>query len=252
MEKIIKNIALEILYFFLAAGLVASPALAQSSSKKPSDSNVKIVVEYKLVKDGLLNNDNLNVNINNNTITLTGYVPTIHARNEAVKDVRDAAGNYAVVNNIKIYEYQIPDSLVVKKVLSKIHNNAFYGVFDWVTASDTNGVLTLTGWVHYPWYKEWFQKDAENVVGVKKIVNNIKNTFGPGEIGYRAARLIYSDPMYQGMQYLSNPPVHIIVNNGSIILKGQVSSSGESGYIDYLVRFNTGAVRVNNDLAIRS
>ena len=251
MKKIIKNMALKILCFILAAGLTAVPALAQSS-QKPSDKNVKIFVEYKFAKDNLLNNANIDVNVSNKTVTISGTVPTIYDRNKAGKEAADAAENFAVVNNLKISGSNVPAQKIVENVLNRIHSNAFYGIFDWVNAQDTNGVVTLTGWVHIPWYKDWFQQEAEKVVGVKEIKNNIQNTFGPGSIGYRAARLIYSDPMYYGMQYMADPPIHIIVNNGSIILEGRVNSDSQSGWVEDLLRFNTDAVNVNNNLAIRS
>ncbi len=252
MKKENKNMALKILFFFLAAGILTSSVFAQSGGGKNSPKDVKIFVEYKLAKDNQLNNDNISVSVNNRTVTLTGTVPTIYERNKAAEEARNAAGNYNVTNNLTIEQANIPAKKVVESVLNKIHGNAFYGVFDWVNAKDANGVVTLTGWVHLPWYKDWFQKEAEKVVGVRVIKNDIQETFGPGEIGYRAARLIYSDPMYQGLQYSTNPPVHIIVNNGSIILEGNVGSNSESGWIENLLRFNTNAVNVNNYLGIRS
>ncbi|MEJ2506920.1 MAG: hypothetical protein P8Y81_11730, partial [Ignavibacteriaceae bacterium] len=71
--------------------------------------------------------------------------------------------------------------------------------------------------------KTQFQNEIGKIPGVESINNEIKNTFGPGEIGIRAARLIYNDPMFWGMQYFANPPIHIIVNNGSVILEGDVT-----------------------------
>ncbi|MCL5030491.1 MAG: BON domain-containing protein [Bacteroidetes bacterium] len=247
-----KNIAKGILYFALIIGFIISPAFAQSGVNKNSDKTVKILVEYKLVKDNQLDNENINVIVKNKTVTLTGNVQSISERNEAGKDAASACHDYTIANNLKISDSNIPSEKIVKNVLERIHNNAFYGIFDWVNARDTDGVVTLTGWVHVPWYKEWFQKEAEKVAGVKEIKNEIQSTFGPGSIGYRAARLIYSDPMYEGMQYMSNPPIHIIVNNGSIILEGKVYSDSESGWLETLLRFNTDAFDVNNNLVIRS
>ncbi len=88
--------------------------------------------------------------------------------------------------------------------------------------------------------------------GVKKIVNNIQNTFGPGETGYRAARLIYNDPMFWGMQYFSNPPIHIIVNNGKIFLYGSVNSETQKAWAENIVTFYTDAFSVNNDLRVKN
>ncbi len=250
MKTQIKNIVLKIAFPFLAAGLIITPLIAQNGTNNSSAKNVKIFVEYKLAKDNIL--DNISVNIKNNTILLTGAVPTISERNKAYKDAQSEAGGYTILNKLKISEVNIPSKEIVKNVLDRIRNNAFYGVFDWVDASDSNGIVYLTGWVHVPWYKEWYQKEAEKVAGVKEIKNEIQNTFGPGLIGYKAERLIYNDPSYEGMQYMANPPIHIIVNNDSIILEGKVRSDSESGWIETLLRFNTDAFNVNNYLAVRS
>jgi len=91
---------------------------------------------------------------------------------------------------------------------------------------------------------------VEKVPGVKSIVNKIQSTFGPGELGYRAARLIYNDPMFWGLQYSSDPPIHIIVNNGSIFLFGNVYSAVEKSWAENVIRFQTDAISVENDLKV--
>ncbi len=247
-----KNIISNIIYFFLISGFIFTPLYAQSLSTKSKSKNIKIFIEYKLAKDKLLDNNNIEINISDKTVTLSGSVQSISERNEALKDAKNEAQGYNISNELKITETKITSEEIVKNVLDRIRNNAFYGIFDWVDASDSNGVVYLTGWVHVPWYKEWFQKEVEKVAGVQEIKNEIHYTFGPGEVGYRAARLIYSDPSYEGMQYMANPPIHIIVNNGSIILEGKARSDSESGWIETLLKFNTNAFDVRNNLAVKS
>lgn len=252
MKRIIKNIITFASYFLPVIILVNQPALAQNKSKQISNSNMKIFVEYRLAKEGLLNDGNINVDVNNKTITLTGTVPTLSNKHEAALEAKDVNDCYNVVNNLTLTASNVPDSVVVKKVLKKIYNNPFYGVFNWVTASDSNGVVTLAGWVSSPWNKTQFQKQAEKVVGVKEVKNIIKNTFGPGELGFRVARLIYNDPlsMYNGMQYYSNPPIHIIVENGTVILAGHVSSNVEINWASNTIYFRTNAINVENYLTV--
>ncbi len=252
MKKVIENIGLKILFFFLAAGLIVSSAFAQNKSHNVSPKNVKVFVEYKILKDNVLNNANINVDVNKNYIVLTGNVPSLYERNLARKDAKDESHGYLIKNDLQVAGTNIPSQTVVKNVLNKIYKNGFYGIFDWVDASDTNGTVTLSGWVHDPWLKEWFQKDAEKVAGVRQIKNEIQNTFGPGYIGYRAAWLIYSQPEYQGSQFMVNPPIHIIVNGDSIILKGQVYTKGEGGWLKNLLEFRTGAFDVSNGLEVKS
>ncbi len=252
MKKVMENIGLKIMFFFVAAGLMVPAAFAQNNSHNISAKHVKVFVEYKILKDNDLNNANINVDVNKNSIVLTGNVPSLYERNLAGKDAAKESHGYSIKNDLKVAETNLPSKEIVKNVLNRIYKNGSYGIFDWVNASDKNGIVTLSGWVHDPWLKEWFQKDAEKVAGVRQIKNEIQNTFGPGYIGYRAAWLIYSQPEYEGSQFMVNPPIHIIVNGDSIILKGHVYTKGEGGWLKNLLEFRTGAFDVSNGLEVKS
>ena len=249
MNSLLKKIYKTMLVVVIIALIGTAQAFSQTNNYN-SNKTTKIVVEYRLVKDGLISKNNINVKVENNTITLSGTINSLSQKKKAEKDARDVNENYKIVNNLKIKKSKLTSTDVVKKVLHNIHDHVFYSVFDWVSAADTNGVVTLTGWAHEPWNKTIFQNEAEKVPGVQKVVNKIQTTFGPGSIGVRAARLIYSDPMFESYAYSSNPPIHIIVKNGKVILLGHVDSEAESSWAANLVRFHTDAFSVNNDLYI--
>ena len=248
MKYKIKIMVLSTFYLFLGFGLLLEPIYAQDNIQKPSNSNVKIFVEYRLAKDNLLKDGNIQVKVSDNKIVLTGSVPTLFDKSLAADETQKVEDSYIVINKIQVVSSNFPSIKIIKAVQKRIYNNVFYGIFDWVTVQDTNGIVTLNGWVHLPWYVEQFQREAEKVKGVKKIVNNIKPTFGPGRIGIRAARLIYNDPEFEGMEYLANPPIHIIVNNGRVLLEGNVMSTAQGAWAENLVRFYTDAVSVRNNL----
>lgn len=235
-------------YFLLAFALITANTFAQS--KNHQDKTVKIFVEYRLAKDGLINKNNIDVSVKDKTIKLSGSVASLAEKRNAEEDARDVNDHYKVVNNIDVLKSNVPPAKLVSEVLKKIHDHVFYTVFDWVTASDSSGTIVLKGWAHEPWDKRIYEKEAEKVSGVTGIKNEIQNTFGPGMVGIRAARLIYTDPMFDGYAYMSDPPIHIIVQNGSVLLKGKVSTSGESGWAENIIRFQTDAVSVKNDLKV--
>lgn len=250
MRNKMKSIINPFLVIFILIIIPASLSLAQESGSKLTTSNLKISVQYKLIKADLLKNDNINVEVNDNSIILSGAVPTLYDKNEAEQVAQSVDQNYVVINKIEIENKSIEDTTLTKEVLNKIHSNIFYGVFDWLTINSDNGIVTLGGWVHLPWLKNQFATEVEKVPGVKSIVNKIQSTFGPGELGYRAARLIYNDPMFWGLQYSSDPPIHIIVNNGSIFLFGNVYSAVEKSWAENVIRFQTDAISVENDLKV--
>ena len=246
VESIIK-------YFFiliLSVGLFTSLSFAQDNGHVMSKNNLKIFVQYRLIQKNLLTNDNINVDVTGNQIILSGVVPTLYDKQEAGEEAQSVDENYVVVNNLKTQNPNIADSVLTKTVLDKIQSNLFYGIFDWMTVSSNNGVVTLKGWVHQPWLKNQFQTEVEKIPGVKSVKNEIQNTFGPGYIGIRAARIIYNDPVFWGMQYFSNPPIHIIVNNGTVILEGTVTSQALSSWAENIVRYRTDAFSVENNLQI--
>ncbi len=235
---------------FLISGILTTQLLAQESGQTLSKSNLKIFIQYRLAKAKLLTDDNINVDIEDNKIILTGTVPTIYAKSRAETEAHSVDDNYSIVNNLKVESQSVSDADLSNLVLKKIQSNVFYGVFDWFTVSSNNGVVTLNGWAHLPWLKDQFQSEVEKISGVKSVVNKIQNTFGPGEIGFRAARLVYNDPAFWGTQYSANPPIHIIVNNATVYLYGTVNSEAEKNRAENTISFKTDAFAVENNLLV--
>ena len=73
-----------------------------------------------------------------------------------------------------------------------------------------------------------------------------------GYLRYRVARLIYRDPLFWQYDTELNPPVHVVVNNGTVILEGYVDSMGERGYLGSQITFRTDAINVVNNLQVVS
>lgn len=250
MKTTTKSILKNILLLFISIVLTASLSFAQDNGQQLSKSNLKIFVEYRLAQSHLLINDNIKVEVDSNRIILSGTVPTIDDKNQAEVEAQSVDENYIIVNNLNIEKSNIADSTLSSIILEKIQVNLFYTIFDWLTVSTNNGVVTLDGWVHLPWLKTQFQTEVEKIPGVKRVQNDMKDTFEPGDFGIRVARLIYNNPMFHGLQYSGNPPIHIIVNNGRVILEGYVTSQDQSDVAENLVKYRTDAFSVENNLQI--
>ena len=248
------RIAPVVIAFLTVSALIAAvgPLPARAEDKKKPDSTVKIFVEYKLAKDGILTNDNIKVGVANRMITLSGTVATLHDRVEAAKEAHNVCDDYQVVNDISVSAPQVPDSALAAAVLKRVENHVFYTVFDWLTVGAKNGVVTLHGWVDNPWEVGQYESEAARVPGVKRIVNELKREISFGYLRYRVARLIYDDPFFWQYSMELNPPIHVIVNNDKVILEGYVNSMGERGYLSSQVRFRTDAISVVNNLQVLS
>jgi osmotically-inducible protein OsmY len=251
MKTNVESIFRYILLLLLGIGISASLSFAQNNGQQLSKSNLKIFVQYRLAQEHLLNNDNIKVEVKDNRIILSGTVPTIFDKNQAEIEAQSVDENYIIINNLNVENSSVADSALTSIILNKIQSNLFYGIFDWLAVSSNDGVVTLEGWVHLPWLKTQFQTEVEKIPGVKSVKNEVQNTFGPGEIGIRAARLIYNDPMFYGMQYSAIAPIHIIVNNGTVILEGYVNSDVQSSWAANIISYRTDAFSVENNLQIR-
>jgi hyperosmotically inducible protein len=147
----------------------------------------------------------------------------------------------------------IDDSVIAEFVRKSIVMHPNYDAFDWIEARVDNGAVTLFGAVREPWRKTDFEKRMMNIAGVAKIENEIKvlplSTYDD-EIRVRAARVLYgSNPFYRYAR-AANPPIHIIVEHGRIVLKGIVANKMDRQLAESLVRTNVLALDVKNELQV--
>jgi osmotically-inducible protein OsmY len=230
--------------------LTGSTTIAVAQDGHLTDKAVQAMVENRLLQHGLLTKKNITVTVSDSLITLEGLVPTLSAKREAEEDAASLDEDYRVENNLVVQSVNVPDGTLAREVLAKVRGSFFYTVFDWIDASANNGVVTLTGWSAARWHHRQYVRFAEKVLGVTKVVDQIHDTFGPGSLGIRAARVIYNDPLFERYAFDRDPPVHIIVQNDSILLKGQVTSSVELKWAGALLHFYTDAFTVDNALEI--
>jgi hyperosmotically inducible protein len=141
------------------------------------------------------------------------------------------------------------------KVASEIRKYPYYGIFDWVTGYTRDGVVTLEGAIYQPGRKDDYMRLAAKVAGVKSVVNNIHmlpNSPFDDSLRLSAARAIYRNPDFLQIAIQPNPPVHIVVSNGTIHLEGIVRNNMERQLAETAVRSRTLAFEVVNDLKTES
>ncbi len=160
------------IFGFVIILLISCLLVAQENDS--SFKTIKIYVQYNLAKDGLLDNNDINVNAENNKIILGGMIKSIEDKKEAEEDAESVSSDFQVINDLKIKPTNKLPEEIVKDVMNNIYGNTFYGVFDYVAAKYNNGVLTLSGYVNLPWLVNTFQKEAEKVPGIIEIKNEIK------------------------------------------------------------------------------
>jgi hyperosmotically inducible periplasmic protein len=242
---------------FLAAiglGLFSYPSgLSAQENEQSTNKAIQIVLEHKLRMQHILENDNVQVTVSNNTITLNGTVGTLEQKQQAEKDAHQVEESYKIVDNLVVKNPNATNQQVADNVIKEFQKHIFYSIFDWVVVEADSGNVTLKGWVYVPWHKPEFGQEAAKAAGVKKVINDI--TVLPisstdDQIRAQAARLIYNDPAFENYADNTSPPIHIIVDNGRVILEGVVTSEFARGHAADLVQFGTDAISVNNQLVV--
>ena len=131
----------------------------------------------------------------------------------------------------------------------------YYTVFDWLEAQvKPDGAVTLMGEVTRPTIKDDAEHRVKKLESVSRVIDNIEVLpLSPMDDELRVAlyRAIYrfDSPLFRyGTQ--SVPPIHIIVKNGHVTLKGVVLNEGDSQLAYMAARGVPGTFEVKNELQI--
>jgi hyperosmotically inducible protein len=131
----------------------------------------------------------------------------------------------------------------------------YYTVFDWLQAEvKPDGTVTLMGQVVRPTLKDDAEKNVKKLEAATKVINDIEVLpLSPRDEQLRIAtyRKIYNfeTPLFRYATWAS-PPIHIIVRNGHVTLKGIVANQSDSQLAYTAARQVPGAFDVKNELQI--
>lgn len=122
------------------------------------------------------------------------------------------------------------DVQLAGEVSRQVLQYAQFTIFDDVSGQVEHGVVTLTGKVTMPYKKTDIGRRVASIDGVREVRNGIDVLPVSGfddELRYRIARAIYGNPSFWNYAAMSNPPIHVIVENGRVTLTGVVNSHVE-------------------------
>ena len=142
------------------------------------------------------------------------------------------------------------DFQVLKDVATSVERYTRFTIFDDVSASVKDGVVTLTGKVTMPFKRDDIEKRVAKVNGVVTVRDEI--TVLPvsqfdDELRYRIARSIYGHSNFWNYAIMANPPIHIVVERGRVTLTGVVGSEVDRMLARSLAT-QFGAFSVTNEL----
>src|SRR6266542_3369864 len=119
------------------------------------------------------------------------------------------------------------DFQVLKDVATSVDRYTQFTIFDDISASVKDGVVTLTGKVTMPYKRSDIEKRVAKIEGVRSVRDEITvlpvSQFDE-ELRYRIARSIYGHSNFWNYAIMPNPPIHIVVEHGRVTLTGVVAS----------------------------
>jgi osmotically-inducible protein OsmY len=142
------------------------------------------------------------------------------------------------------------DLQVFNDISDTVNRYSYFTIFDDVSASVTNGDVTLSGKVTQPFKRSDIEKRVNKVDGVTHVTNRIDVLPVSGfddELRYRIARSIYGNSNFWNYAIMANPPIHIIVDHGHVTLTGVVQSNVDRMLARSLAT-QFGAMSVKSDL----
>jgi hyperosmotically inducible periplasmic protein len=139
---------------------------------------------------------------------------------------------------------------ILNDVGREVRQYTRFTIFDDVSASIDNGVVTLAGKVTAPFKKDDIAARVARVPGVQTVRNDIGvlpvSPFDD-DLRYRIARAIYGNSNFWQYAAMANPPIHIVVERGRVTLTGVVNSNVERMLARSLAT-TYGAFSVRNEL----
>jgi len=184
-------------------------------------------------------------------IVLGGEVQLLWTKQEAIRRATEAASGREVVSELTVTAND-DDTVTLGGVERAIRNYEYLTVFDYVSGSIRNGVVTLTGQVTSVRDKSGdLAERVSRVRGVQELHNELEILplfRADDEIRERLARAIFSRPNFERFAGMSNPPFRLIVRNGIVTLLGYVQGQAEYLEMQQLASQIPGILRVENRL----
>ncbi|HLG99764.1 MAG TPA: BON domain-containing protein [Bryobacteraceae bacterium] len=145
------------------------------------------------------------------------------------------------------------EARIVREVRHELVTLPYYSVFDDLAYKVEDGTVTLYGSVVRPVLKSDAEKAVKRIEGVESVVNNIEVLpVSPNDDQIRRAtyRAIYSQPGMEMYSLQAVPPIHIVVKNGHVTLKGAVGNQMDKQRAGIAANGVPGVFSVTNELQV--
>jgi osmotically-inducible protein OsmY len=193
----------------------------------------------------------IKVAVEEGRVVLRGDVPTLWVKTQAIARALKVEGVKEVASELTIAKGE-NDKALVESVARVIRGYEHYTMWDYLSGSVRNGVVTLRGKVTpFPDKSKDLAERISKVRGVQDLQNELvvlPPSRSDEDLRYRLAQRIFSQQSFQQFASAVDPPFHIIVENGIITLVGYVQTQAEYIELAQIVGHTEGILRIDNQL----
>jgi len=237
---------------FRGTALAVGFLLVATLPAHADDATLQSKIEGRLAKAGLDKSANLQVEVKDGVASLTGITLSLRDRRRAEEAA--AKETKTVDSRIQVFPEKRSDRELEKGVADAVLGYVYYGVFDSISASVTDGVAVIQGSVRDELRRDQILDRVERVPGLREVKSEIRVqpvSFFDDRLRRELVARIYNDPNGLFIRFASapNPPVRIIVENGRVTLTGYVGTELEQRVLTNIAR-GTLAFQVDNKVQL--
>ncbi|MGH9323516.1 MAG: BON domain-containing protein [Vicinamibacteria bacterium] len=236
--------------------LAASALVVAAATAYPQTSDRQKELEeavWTQLKKAKLEEDVAEVVVANSVVTLRGKPRNAYSKMKAIEAALSVEGIESVESDLEVAEAESDEDFqqdLVDRVLTYPH----YTVFDDVSFMlHDEGAVTLGGYVTMPFKKDEIEERVGKVRGVRELKSEIQVLpVSPSDDRLREILFerIYGNDLFTGYAQQAHPPIHIIVQDGNVMLTGAVRSNVEKRQAESIVRSTFGVFQVMNRLTV--
>ena len=193
----------------------------------------------------------LEVSVDGSEATLTGIVESFWDKHRAIQRALDVDGIETVVSELELPERE-SDNDIAEELSKQVQRYPHYTIWDFITGNVNEGNVVLGGFVTPDRDKsgDLFERVAK-IDGVQDVRNEIQ-ILSPSQSDNRLRRSIIRQlarsTHFERLAMMPNPPFHIVINNGIVLLVGYVQGQIELLEMQRIVAQTQGVLRVENQL----
>ncbi|MBT1070334.1 BON domain-containing protein [Pelotalea chapellei] len=211
-----------LIFWMILGGMLISPPL--QAAQPLSDQEIADAVEDKIQADGAVPVSRLQVTTEAGVVTLSGTVPTLLAKERALRLAESLRGVKSVVNLIQVKTINRDDVEIRKDIEKAFLRNPAIKARN-LSPDVRNGVVTISGDVQSWTERDLALKMAEAVKGVRDVKDAISIRFA----GQRSDPEILDD-VVQALKWdalLKHSRITAKVTDGTVKLTGSVVSAAQ-------------------------